>query len=241
MPERLETVPFWDQWVNENLRKPENPYHNEVWLISGLKGVGKTDVCNRIMAEARKNGVPIEYYNPGQQIIEEYQMVTGTQLTGFNVRPDILNKRYDTQLAKRFIDPQYSHTIQLIDSRLGGVIAAEITMAATQQGKLDYLPVSFHSVLMYADDQTRRLALMKAGVETNLEDYDAEEERNFEQFKKERGIVNLHAPFLTIGNIDNPAYTLYYDSGLDGEDALKNIADDIWGRINANSVPILAA
>lgn len=237
MSEFVGPLPFWDTWVEENLRTPEKPYHNEVWLISGKKGVGKTDICKRILAKAESEGKPIEYYNPGQQISEEYEMVTGSPLTGFNIRPEPLNQRYDTEMAKRMVDPNNSKKILLIDSRLGGVIASELTLAAARQGKLDYLPVSFHSVLIFADSETRRLAFLKAGVETNLEDYDSEEEKNFEQFKQKAGIQNLHAPFLTIGT-DNPVYTLRYDSG---SDSLETIANDIWGKINTESIPRIAA
>lgn len=235
MLETIGPLPFWDQWVHENLREPEEPYHNEVWLISGLKGVGKTDVCNRLITKAEEKGIPIEYFNPGQQIAEEYQMVTGVPLTDANVRSNILNQRYDAQMASRMIGPENSNKIQLIDSRLGGVVAAELTLAAARQGKLDYLPTSFHSVLIYADTQTRRLALLKAGVEANLEDYDSEEERNFEQYKKEVGIVNLYAPFLTIGS-NNPAYSYWYDSG---QDSLEKIANNIWDIMNTKSIPML--
>jgi cytidylate kinase len=209
--------------------------HNEVWTISGKKAVGKTTVCKLLETWAERESVPLEYYNPGKIISEEYEMVTGKPLTGFNVRPQTLNLRHDSEMAEHMVSPDNAGKIVVIDSRLGGYTARELEMAAKKTGTSEHLPVAFHSVLIFADDQVRRGTLEKAGIETSLEAYDSEEEKNFARYKSEAGIRDLFAPLL-LDEEGKPVYTYRYDTG--SADLLE-IARDIWKKMKEQSMPNL--
>lgn len=228
-PEANQPKGFWDEWVEKNLPFTQDPYHNEVWTISGQKATGRSSVANFLKLWLERDGIQVHVDNPREYFGED------TVTDGPNVRPLGINRKVDAQMATSMLHPKNAGRIIILDSRLGAVNARNIEIAARKQGKA--LPATIHNVLLHSSEEDRDELLQYQDL-PNARDYEVLEGSNFSDYPELPEDLN---EIFNSGYKDaegNPVYKYTYLSSPHWTRPI-DIARDLITKIRLESIPSL--